>query len=206
MTKEERFVEYLRDNEEPCKVAARLHREDVDLRRVFVELTVYLEGRSVVRERQKRSKEYLKIVNKSVRDYGVSPAVAEWLRARGELAHATSGLARVHNVDSLGALHIYLEWKTGRKVTMSELAYLLDAANWALGRKPLVSDPKNLQHELRRWRKNHPRFVKILAADIQSKPHLVLYPFQQSQGLSCPRATMSPYDTRIDLGEQKNRR
>jgi hypothetical protein len=171
MTKEERFVEHLRDNEEPCKVAARLHREGVDLRRVFAELMVYVEGRPIVLERRKRGKEHLKIVNKGVRDHGVSPAVGKWLRARAELAHSTNGLSRVHNVDSLGALHIYLELKTRRKVSMSDLAYLADAANSALGRKVDggVTEPKNLQHELARWRKNNPRFVEILTADIKSK-------------------------------------
>jgi hypothetical protein len=170
MTREfERFIDYLRGNEEPCKVAARLHREGVDLRRVFVELRVYVEGRTIAGERRKRGKEDLKIISKGVRDHGVSPAVGEWLRARAELAHSTNGFSRVHNVDSLGSLHIYLELRSGRKVTMSELAYLLDAANCALGRKPLVSDPKNLQHELARWRKNFPGFVRILIADIKSK-------------------------------------
>jgi len=72
-------------------------------------------------------------------------------------------------MDALGAVHLYLELRAGRRVTMSELAYLVDATNWALVRKPSVSDPKNLQHELARWRNGNPRFLQILRADIKSK-------------------------------------
>jgi hypothetical protein len=166
-----KFIEYLLGNEEPCKIAAQLQREGVNLLRVFVELRVYVEGRSIAKERQKRGKDQLKIINRGVRENGLAPAVGRWLRDRSELAHSINGLSRAHNVDSLGAVHIYLEERTGRKVTVSDLAYLVDAANWSLGRKVGggVVDPKILQHELARWRKNNPRFVEILKADIESK-------------------------------------
>jgi hypothetical protein len=169
MTKEERFIDYLIVNEEPCKVAAQLHREGVDLLRVFVELRVYVEGRSIATDRRKRARQDLNIINRGVRDNGVAPWVGQWLRDRNELARSVDGLGRVHSVDSLGSCHIYLEERTKRKVSMSELAYLCDATNWALGRKPAVADPKNMQHELARWRKKNPAFIRVLTTDIKSK-------------------------------------
>lgn len=164
-----RFIAYLAENEQPCKVAARLQREGVDLRRVFAELQVYTEARSIVSERRKRGKKDLNIINEGVRKHGLAPEIGAWLRDRNELAHSIDGLGRVHNVDSLGSAHIYLQERTGRTISMSDLAYLVDATNWALGKKPGVSDPKNLQHELARWRKNNPRFVMILTDHIKSK-------------------------------------
>ncbi len=164
-----RFIGSLRAHEERSKVAAQLQREGVDLLRVFVELRVYTEGRPIAGERRKRGKQDLNIINEGVRKHGVAPEIGGWLRDRAELAHSIDGLSRVHNVDSLAAAHIYMQERTGRQVTMGELAYLVDATNRALKRQPDFSDPKNLQHELARWRKNNPRFVTILTKHIKSK-------------------------------------
>ena len=93
------------------------------LRRVFAELMVYAENRSIAPERKRRGKKHREIVNRSVREHGLAPEVARWMLDRSELAHSTNGLSRVHNVDSLAGLVIYLEAVTARRVTMSELAY-----------------------------------------------------------------------------------
>jgi type II secretory pathway component PulM len=164
-----RFIEYMLGNEEACRVAAELQRQGADLLRVFVELRVYVEGHSVAGERRKRGNEVAKIVNRGVREHGVAPEVGRWLRDRAELAHATNGLSKVHNVDSLLAAHIYLESVADRKVTISEMAHLVDAVRYALGRRPAVSDPDVIRHELARHRKKNARFVKILTHDICSK-------------------------------------
>src|SRR6267378_3058298 len=136
-----RFIASLLAHDERSKVAAQLQREGVDLLRVFVELRIYVEGRSIAPERRKREKQDLNIINEGVREHGVAPGIGVWLRDRNQLARSVNGLGRVHNVDSLGALHIYLELRTRRKVTMSELAYLLDAANRALRLQPDYADP-----------------------------------------------------------------
>jgi hypothetical protein len=169
--KNQRFVDSLLENAEACRVAVRLVHEGVSLPRTFGWLEVYVLGHSIAGERRKRGKEAQKIINRGVRSYGVSPEVGRWLRDRAELAHSMNGLGRVHNTDALAAAHMYLELRTKRKVSMSEMAFLVDAANSALGRKVDggVTEPKNLQHELARWRKNNPRFVGILMTDIKSK-------------------------------------
>lgn len=165
--KEQRFVEYLLANEEPCQVAAQLQREGAHLPRVFRELTVYIEGRSIADERWKHGKEHGKIINMAVRKYGVAPEVGRWLQDRSELAHSTDGfIRRVRNMDSLAADHYYLEAKTGRKVTMRELAHLLDAAYWALGRTKIVADPVQLGQDLRRYAKKNVKFLKILKDNV----------------------------------------
>jgi len=166
-----RFIGCLLAHEERSKVAAQLQREGVDLLRVFLALRTYVEGRSITSERRKREKQDLNIINEGVRKHGVAPEIGRWLRDRNQLARSVNGLGRVHNVDSLGALHIYMELRTRRKVSMGELSYLLDAANRALGLQPDYADPKNLQHELARWRKNehNSQFIKDLTADIKSK-------------------------------------
>jgi hypothetical protein len=164
-----RYIGSLLAHEKRAKVAAQLQREGVDLKRVFVALRVYAEGRSIATERRSRGKQTSNIINEGVRKHGLAPEVGGWLRNRAKLAYAIDGLSRTHCVDSLGFAVIYMQERTKRRITMSELAYLLDATNWALGRQPEFSDPKNLQHELARWRKNNPRFVKILTADIKSK-------------------------------------
>jgi hypothetical protein len=165
----ERFIENLRDNPRACEVAARLKRQGVDLGRVFVELKVYAENRSMASERTRRGKQHRQIVNRGVRENGLSKDVARWLLDRGELAHSTAGLSRVHNVDSLVGLHIYLERKTGRRVSYSELAYLIEAANRALGLKPYDVAVETIAHELRRYRQKNSRFIKILTDDIISR-------------------------------------
>jgi hypothetical protein len=162
-----RFIEYLLAYEEPCAAAARLQREGVDLLRVFVELRVYIEGRSTIEGRRKRGHEHMKIVNRGVRAHGVSPEVAAWLRDRSELAHSANGLNRVRNVDSLAAAHVYLEMRTGRRVTMTELAHLLDATYYGLGRKT-VADSVEVGRELRRHRQKNPRFLKVIREHVKS--------------------------------------
>jgi hypothetical protein len=170
MVRFQRFVDYLSDHPEACEVAARLRREGTDLHRVFAALMVYVEGRSIAKERKKRGKTLRGIVNRGVRDHGVSPEVGRWLLDRAELAHATDGLGLVHNLDSLAWSHIYLELVTGRRVTMGELAYLVQGANHALGRQPKGQpsyvDPNAIGHELRRYRQKNPRFIQMLRADI----------------------------------------
>jgi hypothetical protein len=163
----QRFIEYLLACEEPCGVAARLQREGVDLLRLFIELRVYVEGRSVSSERRRRGNETAKIINRGVRD-GVSPAVGRWLLDRAALAHATNGFNRVRNIDSLAAVHIYMELRAGRRVTSTELAHLLDATYYGLGRKT-VADSVEIGRELRRHRKKNAAFLKILKDDIASK-------------------------------------
>jgi hypothetical protein len=164
-----RFIENLRDNPRACQVAARFKREGVELRRVFAELMVYAENRSMAPERKRRGKQHRKEINRSVRENGLSPDVARWLLDRGELAFSTAGLSRVHNVDSLVSLHIYLELKSGRHVTFSELAYLIEAANRALGLRPYDVAVETIAHELRRYRQKNSRFIKILTDDISNR-------------------------------------
>ncbi len=165
----ERFIEYLLAYEEPCKAAAQLQREGVDLLRVFVELRVYIEGKSVASERRKRGKKDLNIINEGVRKHGVAPEVGRWLRDRSELAHSTNGFSRVRNIDSLAGAHLYLELRTGRRVTTTELGHLVDAAYWALGRKT-VADAMELGRELRRHRQRpeNINFLKVLRNHISS--------------------------------------
>jgi hypothetical protein len=158
------FVEQLQGDPRACRVAVEFKRQGVDLRRVFAELTVYAENRSIAPERKRRGKQYREIVNRGKRESGLAPEVARWLLDRGELAHSTKGFSRVHNVDSLAGLVMYLEAVTARRVTMSELAYLIEGANRALGLKPFDVDPEVIGRELRRHRQNknnHP-FLEIL--------------------------------------------
>lgn len=164
-----RFIEcLLEDSAGPgelpraCQIAAQLQREGVDLRRVFTELTVYAKGPSMAPDRKKRGVQTRNIINRGVRKNGLAPEVARWLLDRSELAHATDGLTRFHNVDSLAGLHIYLELVTGRRVTISELTFLIESANRALRLRPYDVDPNTIAHELRRHRQKHPRFLKIL--------------------------------------------
>jgi len=170
-----RFIEcLLKDSAEPgeppraCQVAAQLQREGVDLRRVFVELTVYARGPSMTADRKKRGKATRAIINRGARNHGVQPEIARWLLDRSELAHQTDGLSKVHNVDSLAGLHIYLELRTRRRVTMSELAFLIEAANRALRIRPYDVDPNTIAHELRRHRQKNSRFLKILRHHIET--------------------------------------
>lgn len=163
-----RFLDYLMANREPAHVAAQLQVEGADLLRVFVELRVYIEGRSIASERQKRGREHMKIINRGVWEHGVSKEVAAWLRDRSKLAHSTNGFNRVRNVDSLAGIQIYLELRAGRKVTATELAHMLDAAYYALGRKT-VADSVEIGRELRRHRQKNGPFLEILKADILSK-------------------------------------
>jgi hypothetical protein len=160
------FLEYLASRQDACEVAARFQREGVNLRRVFGALVVYVEGRSVADKRKKNAKQFRGIVNMGVRQHGVSPDVGRWLLDRAELAYATNGLGLLHNIDSLAWLSLYLEKVTDRRVTMSEMAYLVEGANHALGRKPSYVDPDTISHELRRHRKKNPRFIQILKEDI----------------------------------------
>ncbi len=169
MERFERFICYLSEYEDACRVAARLQREGVNLPRVLAELAIYVEGRSISAERRKRGKQFRAIVNRGARKNGLAPAVASWLLDRSELAHATHGLGQVHNIDSLASLHIYLELQTGRRVTMSELAFLVEAANWALGRKPTTVDPNTIGRELRRHKQKNPRFISMLRENIASR-------------------------------------
>jgi hypothetical protein len=163
-----RFIENLRDDPRACQVAAQFKRQGADLRRVFAALTVYSENRSMAGERKRRGMQHRAIVNRGVRDGGLSPDVARWMLDRGELAYSTAGLPRTHNVDSLVSLHIYLEVTIGRHVTLGELADLIEAANKALRIKPFVVDPETIGHELRRYRKKNSAFIKILTDDIIS--------------------------------------
>jgi len=164
-----RFIEHLLAFKEPCKVAAQLQREGVDLLRVFVELRVYTEGRTIAGERRKRKKQDLNIINEGVRKHGVAPGTGAWLRDRNELARSVDGLGRVHNVDSLAGAHIYLELRTGRRVTMKELGYLVDATYWGLGKKT-TADEIELGRELRRHRQRpeNVNFLKILKDHIRN--------------------------------------
>lgn len=169
----ERFIRYLQADDARCAVAARFRRQGVDLARVFAGLVVYIEGRSVAEERRKRGKEDLKIINRGVRDHGVLPMVGRWLRDRAELAHSTNGFSRVQNIDSLQWVHLYLEAKTRRKVTTSELAHLVDAACYALGRRTGKADwvgtgSVELGRALRRHRQRpeNAKFLELLRADI----------------------------------------
>jgi hypothetical protein len=171
----DRFAEcLLKDCAEPgepqrgCEVAAQLQREGVNLRSVWMALEVYVnvKGRSIRDERKKHAKQDRAIFNKGVRDHGVPPEVGRMLLDRSELARSTDGLSRVHNTDALAGLHIYLELATGRRVTMSELAFLVEAGNRALGRKPFDVDPHSIREELRRHRKRFPVFHKILKDQI----------------------------------------
>jgi len=88
--------------------------------------------------------------HEAVRKHGVAPEIGGWLRDRNELRGRSTDSPACTTWDSLGAVCIYVELRTRRRLTMSELAYLVDAANWSLGSKPTVSDPKNLERELRR--------------------------------------------------------
>jgi hypothetical protein len=165
----EQFIENLRDDPRACLVAARLKRQGVSLRRVFAELMVYGQNRTIAPERKRRGKRHREIVNRAARKGGLAPEVSQWLLDRSELAHSTDGLGRVHNTDSLASLHCYLELKTGRRVTMSSLAYLIESANRALRLKPFDVDPETIGRELRRHRQKNPRFIQILEQDIRRK-------------------------------------
>jgi hypothetical protein len=166
MLRFELFLEYLSGHPEACEVGARLTRDGADLHRVFSALIVYIEGWSIAGDRKKRGKAHRAIVNAGVRKHGVSPEVGRWLLDRAELAHATNGLGQVRNLDSLAWLQLYLGHVTGRRVTMGELAYLVEAANHALGRKATYVDPNTIAHELRRHRQKNPRFIQILKSDV----------------------------------------
>jgi hypothetical protein len=170
MVRYERFLEYLAGHPEASEVGARLKREGADLHRVFSALVVYIEGRSVADERKKRGKTTRTIINAGVRQHGVSPAVGRWLLDRAELAHATNGLGHVQNLDSIVWTHLYLEHVTGRPISMGELAYLVQAALHALGRRPkgeaVYTDPNSLAHAIRRYRTRNKAFLEILIADI----------------------------------------
>lgn len=168
MDRFERFRNYLLGHPEACQVAARLVRDGVSFPQVFKALVVYAEGWSIAEGRKKRGQADRAIVNRGVRENGVSPELGRWLIARAELAHATNGLGRVHNTDSLIWLHTYLEVVTGRRITMSELAYLIEAGNHALGRRPVDVDPKSVEAELRRHRsqKENALFLKLIREDI----------------------------------------
>jgi len=165
-----RFIGYLLAYEEPCRAAAQLQREGVDLLRAFIELRVYIEGRSITSERRRRGKKDLNIINEAVRKHGVAPEVGCWLRDRSELAHSTNGFSRGRNIDSLAGAHLYLELRSGRRVTMTELGHLVDATYWALGRKT-VADSVELGRELRRHRQRpeNSNFLRILRNHINSK-------------------------------------
>lgn len=160
-----RFMEYLLAHEDYCETAAQLQREGVDLLRVFVNLQVYIEGRSVAEDRRKRGRNQLHIINRGVRRNGLAPEIGRWLRNRSELAHSVNGFSRVRNIDSLASAHIYLELRTRRRVTMTELAHLIDATYWGLNRKGVV-DAVEIARELRRHRQKHARFLKLLRDDI----------------------------------------
>src|SRR5262249_26011519 len=165
-----RYITYLLSDADASVVGARLHRDGVKLLHVFAWLRVYIEGRSIVSERRRHGKQHRKIVNKGVRDYGLSPDVGRWLLDRGDVAHSPAGFSRVHNLDSLLYTHIYLEVCTRRRVSMTELAELVNATNYALGRgKSIPVDPVELGRELRRHRQRHAKFIKSLKADIASK-------------------------------------
>jgi hypothetical protein len=166
MIRFQRFLEYLSGHKEACRIGAQLHREGADLHRAFGALIVYVEGRSIADKRKKSSKQLRGIVNLGVRQHGVSPEVGRWILDRAELAYATNGLGLLHNIDSLAWLQLYLERVASRRVTMSEIAYLVEAANYALDRKPTYVDPNTIGHELRRHRQKNPRFIQILKADI----------------------------------------
>lgn len=171
MDKFNKFIGVLAAHPEACEVAARLKRDGADLVRTFTALVVYIEGRSIAGERKQRGKRTAAIINKGVREHGVSPAVGRWLMNRAQLAHATNGLGIVHNLDSLMWAHLYLEMATGRRVSHGELAYLVQAASEALGRRPKGSpayiDPNAIAHSLRRYRSKNARFIEILRQDIQ---------------------------------------
>ena len=175
MLRFERFLEYLSGHPEACEVGARLKREGADLHQVFSALIIYIEGRSIAAERKKRGKTHRAIVNAGLRKHGVSPEVGRWLFDRAELAHATNGLGQVQNLDSLAWVQFYLEHVTARRVSSGELGYLIQAANFAMGRRPkiqsrdfdpLVVDPNSIAHALRRYRQKNKAFMEILKADI----------------------------------------
>jgi len=163
-----RFVEYLLADGEDSETAVRLQREGVDLLRMFGWLRVYVnaEGRSIAPERKKRGKSDRAIVNKGVREYGLTPEVGRWLQNRMELAHSVNGVSRVHNVDALAAAHIYLKLCTHRQVTIRELGVLVEATNYALDQKPVIVDSQTIGRALQRHRQNHPEFLKLLKEDI----------------------------------------
>ena len=103
-----------------------------------------------------------------MRDGGVAPEIGRWLRDRFELAHSTNGLSRVRNLDSLLSAHVYLEARTGRRVTMTELTHLLNATYSGLGRKTMA-DSVEVGRELRRHRQKNSKFLKILTDEIRSR-------------------------------------
>lgn len=164
-----RFIEYLLADDQDSETAARLQRESVDLGRVFAWLCLYVnvEGHSIVPERKKRGKNDAAIVNKGVREFGLTPEVGRWLQNRVELAHSVNGFSRVHNADALAAAHFYLELRTGRQVTIRELSILVEATNYALDQKPVIVDSQTIGRELNRHRQKNTEFLKLLKEDIE---------------------------------------
>jgi hypothetical protein len=163
------FIEQLQSDPRACRVAVQFKRQGVNLRQVFAGLTVYAENRSVAPERKRRGKADRQIINRGVRENGLAPEVARWFLDRSELAHSTDGLSRAHNTDSLASVVIYVEAITGRRMTMSALAYLVEASNRALGRKPFDVDPETIGRELRRHKEKNHLFLQILKNDIIRK-------------------------------------
>jgi len=163
------FIEHLQSDPRACRVAVQFKRRGVNLRQVFAGLAVYAQSRTVAPERKRRGKADRQIINRGARENGLAPEVARWLLDRSELAHSTNGLTRVHNVDSLASVVLYVEAVTGQRMTMSSLAYLAEAANRALGRKPFDVDPETIGRELRRHKEKNPIFLQILKTDILSK-------------------------------------
>ena len=164
-----RFIEELQGDPRACGIGAQLKRDGVNLRHLFADLTIYSQGRSMAADRVKRGKQHRAIINRAVRENGLRPEYGRWLLDRGELAHATNGLTRVHNVDALAGAVIYTEAVTRRKLPMSSLAFLVECANRALNLKPFDVDPETIGRELRRHKEKNGRFLEILKADILDK-------------------------------------
>jgi hypothetical protein len=167
-----KFVAYLMENEQAKAVAVRIQKDGIDLHYVFRVLCLYCSGQSVAGERKQRERAFKNIVNKGARDYGVAPELAQHFLSRANAAHSVEGIARVHCVDAIGILQIEIEVRTERKPSSGELALLIDGARAALSLKPTIADPKNVERELRRWRKANPRFVKLVEKEVRARPEM----------------------------------
>jgi hypothetical protein len=159
-----KFIAYFIENEQPYAVALRLQKAGVDLHRdVFIALRVYAERGGALRtERKKRGREMKNEINRRARAGELTADAARALLERCKTAFDVSGLSPTRCVDSLAIAQMYLEAKTGKRPSASDLSYLLDAINFAFGRKPEVVDWKSIETELRRWRRANPRYLESL--------------------------------------------